>query len=471
MDLPLIDNFEFSESTEALVNDVKELANRVNEFRPMTTDLVAAVHQKLFAQRVHSSNAIEGNTLTLRETIEVLRTGYVSARRHREGTEAKNLGAAVEMLESRLLREASPHTFEKFLSLHGVLFEGLGPRAGRFRADRRIITGAKHQPPRAELVDNLMQMSLTALQNDDGSRPVRLAAWAHWAIARIHPFEDGNGRMARLWQDLILLRANFAPAIIRLQDRDQNGYYDALALADDGDLNPLTQLIAQRTAATLEQYIAAQQQAVELGDWAERIAGEAASRVEEKRKAEYLRWSRQMESLRNDFQRCAARMTSLGMEVQLKPYPLIDEVAWDNIRSGVGARNTWFFILSLRHNDRRHAYIFFFAKHFWTDADDDDVRKEPRVCLLISEQVGHEQKPVILHEQPDNPILLREVFTVDNDLVAVRLGRSEPDFTVDELAIKARSGRGEGHVYNDRTADGISLAKEFVEHALLRRMS
>ena len=261
--------------------------------------------------------------------------------------------------------------------------------------------------------------------------------------------------MARLWQDLILLRARLAPAIIRLQDRDQNGYYDSLATADNGDLNPLTQLVAQRTAATLEQYIAAQQQAAELVDWASKLAGETSTRIAEQRRAKYLRWARVMESLRNDFQRCAARMTESGVEVQFREYPMIDEVSWENIRNGIGASQTWFFSLSFRHNGRSVKYYFFFGKHFWNDKDTEIDRSEPRVGLLISERINSDEA-ILLYKQDDCPILLREIFAVETSLIGVQL---KP------------GGDAESDSEYLRDAVGLKLAQEFIEHVILRRLT
>ncbi len=283
---------------------------------------------------------------------------------------------------------------------------------------------------------------------------MKLASWAHWAIARVHPFVDGNGRIARLWQDLILLRARLAPAIIRLQDRDQNGYYDALSAADAGDINPLTQLIAQRTAATLEQYVAAQQQVGELQDWASRMAGEIANRAAEQRKAKYLRWSRVVESLRDDFQRCAAKITASGLEVQFREYPTIDEFAWENIRSGIGAKQTWFFTLWFHHQGKSLRYIFFFGKHFWTQNDTDTERAEPRIALLISEQEA-DGDGKLLYQAEDSPIALREIFAVENELIGV---------------ISSPGKDRETDVTYHRNAKGIKLAQEFIEHVMLRRL-
>jgi Fic family protein len=409
----------------------------------------------LFPERVYSSNAIEGNTLTLRETLDILTTGHLSNNRRREGTEAKNLGNAVTHLDDVLLPDETPHTVEKLLTLHRILLTDLESSAGAFRHERVMIGGATQQPPRAELIPALVEQILMEIAEANDINAVKVATWADWAIARVHPFKDGNGRTARLWQDLILLRATLAPAIIRLQDRDQNGYYDALAAADRGDINPMTQLIAQRTAATLDRYISAQQQASELTDWASTISGETSTRMAERRKAQYLRWARVLESLRNDFQRCAAKITQAGHEVQFREYPIIDEGAWENIRNGIGAKQTWFFTLTFKRGGNTVRYIFFFGKHFWKSEDTDDIRREPRAALLVSEQLP-DQIATRLDDLDDSPINLREVFVVDAEMIGVEV---------------VRGSNGEVDTRYVRDVNGLKLAQKFIEQVILRRLS
>ncbi len=451
MELKPLRQFEFSAETNALVGDVDDLATKVNQFRPLTPELVASVHEKLFSERVYSSNAIEGNTLTLRETLQILTTGYVNNNRRREGTEAINLGNAVKHLESILLPDDTPYVVDKLLALHGILLKDLEASAGGLRHERVMISGAAQQPPRPELIPALVDQILKEISESGDVNAVKVATWAHWAIARVHPFKDGNGRTARLWQDLVLLRANLAPAIIRLQDRDQNGYYDALAAADRGDINTLTQLIAQRTAATLDKYISAQQQASELSDWALSISGEVSTRVAEQRKAQYLRWARILESLRNDVQRCAAKITEAGYEVQFREYPIIDEGAWENIRNGIGAKQTWFFTLMFKLGGNTVRYIFFFGKHFWKSEDTDDIRHEPRVALLVSKQLP-DQEAVILYDLDDSPLSLREVLVVNAELIGVKVIRASNGTVVTKY---------------DRDANGLKLAQQFIEQVIL----
>ncbi len=154
-----------------------------------------------------------------------------------------------------------------------------------------------------------------------------LAAWTHWAIARVHPFEDGNGRMARLWQDLVLLRSRLTVAIIRPQDREV--YLDALARADDGDFHSLVQLICQQVMSTFRAYLNAQQAADELAGWVTELVGEASARRREMRRIQYERWRHAAEQLRDAFERCAALINhgaEPSLEVQVQGYPIIDHV-------------------------------------------------------------------------------------------------------------------------------------------------
>ena len=109
--------------------------------------------------------------------------------------------------------------------------------AGVLRNRDVMIAGAKRQPPDSRMVSDLIDKFFQYLREDKQmTNGLVLAAWAHWAIARIHPFEDGNGRLARLWQDMLLLRSDYTAAIIRPR---VDGYYDALSRADEGEFNGL----------------------------------------------------------------------------------------------------------------------------------------------------------------------------------------------------------------------------------------
>ena len=77
----------------------------------------------------------------------------------------------------------------------------------------------------------------------DQKHPVIISSVAHYNLVRIHPFDDGNGRGARLLMNLILIRKGYAPAVIRKEQR--RSYLESLSLADQGNLEPFTELVAR----------------------------------------------------------------------------------------------------------------------------------------------------------------------------------------------------------------------------------
>lgn len=261
MELPSPAEIYLDEVTKTMLTDLAELARQVNEIRPLSPALLRQVRDELFGERVFSSNAIEGNTLTIRETRLILQTKtFLDIRRKREAMEALNLGTASTQVEEFLGSEDAWHDMDRFRTIHEILMHGVNDRiAGVIRKCEVMTTGAKRQPPDARKVWDLTEQIFSLLRDNAAVDGLVLATWVHWAIARVHPFEDGNGRMARLWQDLLLLRSRLTVAIIRPQDRQ--AYLENLAQVDEGNFNPLAQLICQRVMSTFQRCRNAQETA------------------------------------------------------------------------------------------------------------------------------------------------------------------------------------------------------------------
>jgi Fic family protein len=452
MDLIPIAGVSTNPVTSEIVRDVHESAKKIHELRPLSPALIATIQKELVGERVYSSNAIEGNTYTLGETIEILKTGYIDLGRKREATEVVNLGHAIDVVQSQLIPDPNPFTQENLVALHKVLLGGIDDSiAGQFRNRRVMILGAKHQPPRETEVPGLIGQFMEQLNNSQTIDPIVVASWAHWCIARIHPFVDGNGRISRLWQDLILFRNRLTCAIIPPELKRE--YLDSLSTADEGEFNPLMQLISRRIAATFDRYLAAQQKTDEMSSWAQELVGEATARATEKRRIAYFRWSRKMEELRYEFERCAATITHMSpdIQIQVKTFEIFDQSNWENLRSGVGASRTWFFQLLFRRERQVWSYLFFFGKHFWSDLDSDQDRSEPRVCLLIAEQIGA-QESVRLDRSTDAAISLKEIFVVNKSFVRRRFA---PELGTEVLD-------------HDQSAE--SIARDFIREVILNRI-
>lgn len=177
---------------------------------------------------VHSSTAIEGNRLTLAQVASVARGESVLAP-PRDVKEVENALAAYDALES-----LDPWSVDDFLRAHGLLTGGLVAESGAFRtvgveivnADGDVLhTGsAVEKVPR--LVAELLEWGRTCADH-----PVVVSSAVHFLIEYVHPFRDGNGRIGRLWQTLILARWRplfaWMPTESLVRQR-QDGYYRAL---------------------------------------------------------------------------------------------------------------------------------------------------------------------------------------------------------------------------------------------------
>ena len=452
--LPTPKELCFNPATLDLCRDIAEMAATINNSRPLPEHVLAEVQKRLLEDRVYNSNAIEGNTLSLRETQLILETGSImDVGRGKEATEVLNLGNAIREIQSFVDDRTRWSDHQTFLSVHRILMETIGDSfAGMVRTDSIIIRGAKHQPPEPEVLPVMLQWLWKTLRESESCEPIQLATWTHWAIARIHPFLDGNGRMARLWQDLILFGKRYSAAIIRAAHRRE--YYDALTATDGGHFDRLAQLIGQSVANSLQIYLDACRESDELKGWALQIVGEAHTAVDERRRAEYMRWSRGMLQVQDAFFRCATQITSVSdgaIEVQCRPFDIIEQPTWESLRSGVRASNTWFFWLNLRKGDSRIQYCFFFATHFFHEVDKELAGLEAQTSLLVSEQQG-DNSATRLDQIPDIPLRLREIMIINGELLTR---------CVDPAS-------GEECCENPRNA--VAVAQEFIGQAILHRV-
>ncbi len=177
---------------------------------------------------IHSSLAIEGNTLLESEVADIL-DGKTVVAPIREIQEVKNAIRVYEEFE-----KLNPFSIDDLLRAHGLMMAALTDDAGHFRNGGVGVyseTGLVHMAPPAERVYPLMSDLFDWLKNADDHLLVRSCVF-HYEFEFIHPFVDGNGRMGRLWQSLILGRWNPAFAHLPVENMvyaNQQAYYDAIA--------------------------------------------------------------------------------------------------------------------------------------------------------------------------------------------------------------------------------------------------
>ena len=202
----------------------------------------------------YNSNAIEGNTLTLRETQLVIREGItINGKSLSDHLEAKNHPKAISYIENLAKQKGIVKKLSEknILRIHELIFSGILENTGAYRNCQVYIEGCDYAPPPACEIPDLMRELLDWLNiNPDELRPIELAAVFHYKLVAIHPFDDGNGRVGRLLMNLLLINSGYTLTVIKKVDRRK--YYDTLKKADRGNLKPFVNFIARCAEQSLE---------------------------------------------------------------------------------------------------------------------------------------------------------------------------------------------------------------------------
>jgi excisionase family DNA binding protein len=219
----------------------------VDSARPLPQDIVSNLRNVFRTEFTYNSNAIEGNSLTLRETQLVIEEGQtIRGKSLREVYEARNHPEAIEYVES-LANEERRLTDHDILSLHQIIMKDAMDDArniGRYRNGEVRISGLKYVPPPAYDAPGLMEELIETINDNlDEYTTVELSAIVLHRFVFIHPFYDGNGRIARLLTNLVLMKRRYVPIIIPKSDREK--YLNYLVKADRGDYKSLVNFVAQ----------------------------------------------------------------------------------------------------------------------------------------------------------------------------------------------------------------------------------
>jgi Fic family protein len=227
---------------------------RLAALRPLSPESVDSLAAAWDVRMVHESNAIEGNSLTLRETELVLSKGItVSGKPLKDHLEAVNLALAWDRVKA-LAQPGFSLTERDLLDLHRIVLTRVEDDiAGSYRTGAVRIAGSNHVPPNPVKVPDLMEQLFAEIQTI--ADPVERAAKLHHGIARVHPFADGNGRAARLAMNFVLLAAGYPPISISTDLR--HNYCNALEAADSGDFKTWLNFLTTQLEKELDDWLAA----------------------------------------------------------------------------------------------------------------------------------------------------------------------------------------------------------------------
>lgn len=242
---------------EKLKKILEERLKKLNKLRPVSKTLLLKLKERFEVEMTYNSNAIEGNTLTLKETYWVIQQGItVKGKSLKDHLEAKNHKEALDFLYEIIERDKK-FTFSEHLikQIHSLIIQDIDRNiAGQYRNIDVFIAGTEHVPPSAlDVSFKMKELADWARRNHNKMYIVEFAAIFHHKFVHIHPFQDGNGRTARLLMNIFLMRHGFPIAIIQKNDRQK--YYRVLGAADNGDYKPLVLFVAQAVLRSLNIYL------------------------------------------------------------------------------------------------------------------------------------------------------------------------------------------------------------------------
>jgi Fic family protein len=264
---------EFSKAP--ILQEVDALKKQIDDMRPLSPEIEGRVMQKLRLEWNYNSNAIEGNKLSYGETTALLMHGVTAKGKPlKDHLDIQGHNKALEYLDS-LVKDGRGFTEMDIRALHEVILvevynspaqtdKGISTtkriQIGQYKSTPnhvKTVTGEIHYYATPEETPAKMN-DLMRWYNDTDLipiHPVVVAALFHHRFVAIHPFDDGNGRMARILMNLILIQNGYPPVVIKMDDRIN--YYSLLSRSDNGDNWPFIEYIVEGLQSSLNIYLKA----------------------------------------------------------------------------------------------------------------------------------------------------------------------------------------------------------------------
>ena len=237
---------------DTLLDDITNLKSQLDACRPLTSGELERLREEFIVEYTYNSNAIEGNTLTLKETNLVLQGLTIGAKPLKDHLETIGHRQAFEFI-CDLVSHHSPINENIIRQIHYLVLSDKPEDRGVYRRVPVRIVGALHEPVQPYLICPKMEQLLQDYLSSDDNLIRRLARF-HIEFEAIHPFVDGNGRTGRLLVNLELMKAGFPPIDIKFSDRLK--YYAAFDAWHSGKKrDAMAMLFAEYLKQRLEHYL------------------------------------------------------------------------------------------------------------------------------------------------------------------------------------------------------------------------
>ena len=240
-------------TTESLLDLIDKKKTELDTKRPLTEGEIQRLMEEFTVEYTYNSNAIEGNTLTLRETDMVLRGLTIDQKPLKDHMEAVGHKEAFDFVRD-LVKEQVPLSESVIKQIHYLVLADKKDDRGVYRKVPVRIMGAKHEPVQPYLIQPKMEQLLEFYRSSTDHIIPKLAQF-HIEFEGIHPFIDGNGRTGRLLINLELMKAGYPPIDIKFSDRV--AYYNAFdEYHGKHKLDAMEKLFAKYVNARLDGYLA-----------------------------------------------------------------------------------------------------------------------------------------------------------------------------------------------------------------------
>ena len=239
-------------SAISLLEIIDQKKAELDKCRPLTAGEVERLNEEFTVEYTYNSNAIEGNTLTLRETDMVLRGLTIDQKPLKDHMEAVGHKEAFDFV-CELVRDKVPISERVIQQIHYLVLADKKDDRGVYRRVPVRIMGAQHEPVEPYLIQPRMEQLMLNFAESTEHIITKLARF-HIEFEGIHPFIDGNGRTGRLLVNLELMKAGYPPIDIKFTDRI--AYYKAFdEYYSKGNLDAMEKLFAGYVNARLDQYL------------------------------------------------------------------------------------------------------------------------------------------------------------------------------------------------------------------------
>lgn len=211
------------QNNKSLIPIIEDKLEALKKRRPLTEGELERLNEEFLIEYTYNSNAIEGNTLTLRETDMVLRGLTIDQKSLKEHLEVIGHKEAFDYVR-QLVSENAQISEKVIKDIHYLVLADKKEDRGIYRKIPVRIMGAAHEPVQPYLIIPKMEELLRQYENSREDIVTKLARF-HIEFESIHPFIDGNGRTGRLLVNLELMKAGYPPIDIKFTDRLK--YYEA----------------------------------------------------------------------------------------------------------------------------------------------------------------------------------------------------------------------------------------------------